>query len=225
MEITEKSSSQRGKLFSIYTILSSGKVLPIIILVVVPASAIPILYYYGTTSTESGILLFSVISIMVVLYAPYRAAYTSEKYFKRRGYGNVIHEYFVIKHILYFAIPIFIFLQILPLAPVVKITVDALLTSTFVSLLTYLSLWIVIAGLTKIILQVAKKEFRLNFAIGCIRFLAREEDEIDKMKYVIWGLDSYNAYLRRYLKLEIGNLNRRLYNFTASIRSPTRFVP
>ena len=128
----------------------------------------------------------------------------------------MINEYFVIKHILYFAIPMFIFLEILPLAPVINIIVDALLTPTFVSLLTYLSLWIVIAGLTKIIFHISKKEFRLNFAIGCIRFLAREEDEIDKMKYVIWGLDSYNAYLRRYLKLEIGNLKMIYSKISAS---------
>lgn len=198
-------------LLSTYNFLSSGKILPIIILVILPASTTLVLYLLGIVA--SPLYLISVF-IMLVLYAPYRAAYSSEKYFERRGYKNAINEYHVIKHILYVAVPVFIFFAILPYIPMIKIRIDALLPPEVESLLTLFSFWIVVAGLSKITIQVAKKDFRLNFATGCIRVLAREGNEIDRMKYIIWGLNAYNSYLRRYLKLEIDKLKKIYSNIS-----------
>ena len=64
-------------------------------------------------------------------------------------------------------------------------------------------------------LQVARKEFRFYFAKGCVD-LASNEDEIDMMKYLIWGLNAYNSFLRRYLKLEINNLKKIYSKVTSS---------
>ena len=203
----------RKRLHSVYIFLSSGKVLPIIILVILPAFTILLLYTIGIV--DNPLYLISVI-IMLVLYAPYRAADPSEKYFKRRGHENAINDYHVTKHILYVAVPMFIFFAILPYMTIIKSIVDALIPPDMVYLITLFSFWIVISGLLKIIIQVAKKDFRLNFAIGCIRVLAREGNEIDRMKYTIWGLNAYNSYLRRYLKLEIGKL-KKIYSLISSL--------
>jgi hypothetical protein len=212
MEIAHKSQLRKTKLFSAYRFLSSGKILPIIILVVLPAAAILL---YGLSYFVGSVALAFSLFVMTILYAPYRAAYSTEEYFKRRGYENVISEYFVIKYILYFAIPMFLFLTIISLRPGFERYFDAVLGSEIVDVLRLLFFCIVIAGLTKTMLQVARKEFRLYFAVGCIRVLARREDEIDMMKYLIWGLNAYNAYLRRYLNLEINNL-KKIYSKISS---------
>ena len=209
----------RKKLFSVYTFLSSGRILPLIILVAIP-SVIIIGSGFLSFNISAYLLGFSFI-VMIMLYAPYRAAYSTEEYFKRRGYENVIAEYFAIKYVLYGAIPVFIFFTVLSLMPEFERYFVAVLGPEVVFALRTITQYIVIAGLIKIVLQIARKEFRLYFAVGCIRFLARKEDEIDSMKYLIWGLNAYNLYLRRYLKLEINNL-KKIYSIIGSAASTER---
>lgn len=212
MGLTLKDHLPKLGLLSAYRYLSSGKILPIIILVLLPMTAILI---YGSLSyVIANVVLFFSFFVMIILYAPYRAAYSTADYFKRRGYDNVVNEYIIIKYILYVAIPAFIFLTIVSFKPEYQRYFDAVLGPDMVFALRLSFFSIVVAGLIKTMLQLARKEFRFHFARGCID-LANKEDEIDMMKYLIWGLNAYNSFLRRYLKLEINNL-KKIYSKISS---------
>jgi len=74
----------------------------------------------------------------------------------------------------------------------------------------------VAAGLLKIVLLIIRKDFRLHFAKTCFRILLRKKSEAEKMKYLIWGLNSYDAYLRRFIKLQISDL-KAIYSKVSSL--------
>ncbi len=85
----------------------------------------------------------------------------------------------------------------------------------------YLELFLaltVFAAFLKLIFAVSRTQFRLSFAKGCFNLMAEKKDEVEKMKYFVMGLNSYNSYLRRQIKLEISDL-RKIYSWIAS--SPT----
>ena len=77
---------------------------------------------------------------------------------------------------------------------------------------------IVIAGILKVVFAIARKEFRLYFARGCFRIIQEKDDEVEKMKYFVKGLNSYNLYLRRQIKLQIDDL-KSVYSKIASSSS------
>lgn len=163
--------------------------------------------------------------IMVIVYAPYRSVFPTEEYFRRRRYENVITEYNVIKDLLFIAVPIFVFFTILNtvmlgfqsdfLQYIVTLMGGILLAGMILVPLTI----IVIAGLTRIFLQVMKKDFRWYFAKGCFMTASQKEDDVEKMKYIILGLNAYNSFLRRYLKLEIEDLKKIYSRISSEPRS------
>ena len=71
------------------------------------------------------------------------------------------------------------------------------------------------AGILKVVFAVARKEFRLYFARGCFRIIQEKDDEVEKMRYFVKGLNSYNLYLRRQIKLQIDDL-KAIYSRIAS---------
>jgi hypothetical protein len=215
----DKKVLQTGKkLFSTYKILTSGKLLPIIVLVVIPMMTVLAYIFFNLfTSVYFGFLFI----VTIVLYAPYRAAYSTEEYFKRRGYENVINEYRIIKYILSGVIPLYAFLTFVSLRPEFERNFAAVLGQGVLASITIVLLYIIIAGLIKIILQVIRKDFRLYFSMGCFRVYATKEDEIEKMRYLVWGINAYNLYIRRYLKLEINNI-KKIYSKISSASSTER---
>jgi hypothetical protein len=72
----------------------------------------------------------------------------------------------------------------------------------------YLLLFIVICAILKIIFAVARKEFWLYYARGCFVFMQNAKSEVEEMKYFVMGLNSYNSYLRKNIKLQIKDLKR-----------------
>jgi hypothetical protein len=48
----------------------------------------------------------------------------------------------------------------------------------------------------------SRKDFRFQFAKVCMDTLEKKEDEINKIYYLIKGLNSYNKFLKRNLKLQ-----------------------
>jgi hypothetical protein len=205
---------QRRKILTIYKKLSSGNFLPIIALVIIPFLTISLtLFSEGLGLSLGAITLYTT----VMIYAPYRAAYSTEEFFKRRGYENVINEYNNIKYILFFIIPLFIVWTIFFLLTVNNIPNPA--STYLIELFTPIQgftiqfqlTFVVIAGLLKITLLLLRKEFRVYFAKGCLTIALKKQDDVEKMKYLIWGLNSYNFYLRRHLKLEIQD-PKRIYS-------------
>jgi hypothetical protein len=80
----------------------------------------------------------------------------------------------------------------------------------------YLLLFIVIAGVLKIICALARSEFWLYFAIGCFVLMQDARNDVDEMKFFIMGLNSYNSYLRRRIKLQIKDLEKVYSKIAAS---------
>jgi hypothetical protein len=60
-----------------------------------------------------------------------------------------------------------------------------------------------LAGLLKLVFALSRRRFRLYFAKGCLSISKNSNIDVKKMEYVIKGLDSYNSYLKRHIKLEI----------------------
>jgi hypothetical protein len=60
----------------------------------------------------------------------------------------------------------------------------------------------------KILFAVWRPAFRLYFAKGCFSLIGEKTDEVEKMKYFVMGLNSYNLYLRRNVTLEINDLKK-----------------
>ncbi len=66
----------------------------------------------------------------------------------------------------------------------------------------------VLAGLLKMVFALSRKRFRLYFAKGCLSVAKNSNYEVEKMEYLIKGLDSYNSYLKRHIKLEINEIKK-----------------
>ena len=65
-------------------------------------------------------------------------------------------------------------------------------------------LWLVVgATLMKIISLITRKDFRLDFAIGCIKLIPKSKDENEKIKWLFKGLCSYNIFVNKQLKINI----------------------
>jgi hypothetical protein len=66
---------------------------------------------------------------------------------------------------------------------------------------------VVIGALVRVSSQIIKKEFRFYLAKGyCIIASKNEEGDLDKMKYLLSSLDSYNKYMLRKIKFGIKNI-------------------
>ena len=67
---------------------------------------------------------------------------------------------------------------------------------------------IIVSGtLSKIIINVVKRDFRFYYARGCFSFLIKRKDHAEKMRYLVMGINSYNKYLKKNLKLQINNID------------------
>lgn len=185
----------------------------------------------------ASIFEYIVYIIVIFIYPPYPAPLSSERYFARRG-EKAVYEYENAKRILYIAFPVFIIFLlatyneqlILPfLKPLMPAEEYILIKDNFQAAISdpafeagflFIRL-IVIAGTLKIAFALARKQFKLYFAKGCFRIIEEKiksdvnKNEVEEMKYVILGLNSYNSYIRRHLKLQIKNLNE-IYSKLAS---------
>jgi effector-binding domain-containing protein len=61
--------------------------------------------------------------------------------------------------------------------------------------------------------QIAKKEFRFYSAKAYFIILLRQDDDYKKIRYFNYGLNSYNTYLQRRLKFEIGDIEKAYSRF------------
>jgi YVTN family beta-propeller protein len=161
----------------------------------------------------------------LLLYPPYPAPFSAEHYFRERGYNAAVVEYDYVKKILYVAVPLFIILTILPLAgpqlqPIVNnyllLNLETQFQDPAFKISQAIVFLIVFSGLIKLIFAIGRKKFRLYYAIGCFWILRHlkpntRKDEVQKLSYVIKGLNSYNMYLHRHLNLHISGI-RSIYS-------------
>lgn len=224
----------------------SGFQLTIIVLIVLP-SAVIISHYFltevvinhfksiSTIDTIKQNLEYAKISVnvfstfqivvfvvMVLIYPPYPAPFSIEKYFIKRGFESAVSEFELVRKILYVAIPLLIFFTVIDL---LRPLFEQFVSDEIVSMLTnnivfysargFLFLT-VLAGLLKMVFALSRKRFRLYFAKGCLSITKASNDEVEKMEYLIKGLDSYNAYLKRHIKLGIGEI-KKIYSKIATL--------
>jgi hypothetical protein len=218
--------------------LLSGFQLTIIVLIVLPSALIishyilekVVLEYFKSISTletikqnieyaRLSVSLFSafqiiVFVVMILIYPPYPAPFSIEKYFIKRGFESAVSEFELVRRILYVAIPLLIFFTVIDL---LKPLFEQFISDEIVSMLTenivfysargFLFLT-VLAGLLKMVFALSRKRFRLYFAKGCLSIAKNSVDEVEKMEYLIKGLDSYNSHLKRHIKLEIHEIKK-----------------
>jgi hypothetical protein len=159
---------------------------------------------------------YGVFVVMLVLYPLYPSAFSVEKFFIKRNPESAIIEYETLKKIVYALFPLFIFafafligrtMEENPLGFVIKYLGDPITSSLFVTIIG-VTFFIVGSALLKIILLIARKEFRFYFAKILFRAILKKEDEAEKIKYLVRALNSYNKYIRRSLGLEINDLKK-----------------
>jgi hypothetical protein len=226
--------------------LLSGFQLTIIVLIVLPSAVIishyflteVVINYFKSISTIDTInqnleyaklsvnafSTFQIVAfvIMVLVYPPYPAPFSIEKYFIKRGFESAVSEFELVRKILYVAIPLLIFFTVIDL---LRPLFEQFVSDEIVSMLTnnivfysargFLFLT-VLAGLLKMVFALSRKRFRLYFAKGCLSITKASNDEVEKMEYLIKGLDSYNSYLKRHIKLGISEI-KKIYSKIATL--------
>lgn len=176
------------------------------------------------------------IAVFIVIFAAY-PTYTliypivCRKYHKDY-FKNIAVEYEYVTKILWISIPLVVIFSLIPLiasvasgydlAPLFNSIVESLKQSPdVVSGLSYTSDYLVLVvstGFLKIALSLVRTEFRLEFAKGCLEIVSEENNEFKKMKYLMKGLNSYNKFIRKQLKMNI-NLSAIYFKI---INSPTK---
>jgi hypothetical protein len=241
---SDKASSLYSNLDKRISLLS-GFQLTIIVLIVLPSAVIVshyfltqvVINYFKDISTvetinqnleyaKLAVNLFStfqivVFVVMVLIYPPYPAPFSLEKYFIKRGFESAVSEFELVRKILYVAIPLLIFFTVIDL---LRPLFEQFVSDEIVSLLTnnivfysargFLFLT-VLAGLLKMVFALSRKRFRLYFAKGCLSITKSSKDEVEKMEYLIKGLDSYNSFLKRHIKLGINEI-KKIYSRIAT---------
>lgn len=187
------------------------------------------------------LLLVSIVAITVSAYNAYRyrdpARKGSELYFTdtdcfRRI--DLILRYDLLKNAILILIPLVIIFML-----VYHVALAQLTNSTFVSNFLYaLKLGfavptILIFGMMNPI-YTFRKEFRYYLAKecflvskDCFQLNKKETDEnktVETTKYILLGLQSYNAYIKRNIGLQINNINRIYSIITSNKDSPGRYV-
>jgi uncharacterized short protein YbdD (DUF466 family) len=201
--------------------LFSGRILPLIIFVVIPA-AVSILSYqieqpvvYTLGDLGADLVPIDFLYILLFAYALYPIGYSSNTYFKKRGFQNAIIEYIYVKKILCVIIPIFIILGIMG-----RYWIELDLYTLGDSFFNTFTLWIiiytiainlsypVIAGIIWIIIRSMKEDFRFYFAKACFASISERMEELKRARYLLMGMKSYDKYLQNNLKLHINDIKK-----------------
>jgi hypothetical protein len=171
---------------------------------------------------------YSVFLVTLLVFPPFPAPHSTEKYFRIRGFENAVIEYEFVKKILLVTlvllISILVFTILLPFIhsyfppPLNRLLDPSILTAPRTGeeilplhIIYYLRFYlfiIVVGAFLKILFAIGKSEFRLYYAMGCFRIIQRRENEVEKMRYMIKGLNSYNKYLKRCTNLQINDLTK-----------------
>jgi hypothetical protein len=179
-----------------------------------PVTVVFIVHFINGFQYGVFIAIFIAYPLYTYVY-PYVCRKCHKPYFK-----DIVIEFEFIKKILWIAIPLtFIFYYIIPVQnlhflgiPIPRPPWDhdigpymAYVYRHLQPVIDVLSLLQLMtsAGLIKMAFLLARKEFTLDYARGCIQLLSKKKDEVEKMKYLMTGLSSYNKYIRKRLKVSI----------------------
>jgi hypothetical protein len=160
----------------------------------------------ATVSHEFGVPLLSAASLTIcLLYGFYPLKYHGDDYFKKRGFVAGINGYRLVKKVLYFEIPLFVFLSVI-LYTVSFFTPNQRsgLAFWFVCYTSQTALeYSVTAGVLWIFCQTIRKEFRYYLAKAYVKSIPDNNDDTEKISWLSMALKVYNKYLLRIVKLQI----------------------
>jgi hypothetical protein len=207
----------------------SGKTFRITFLTFIPSIIALYMYVYGYNyfraiatgnSFDLGSNYFAFVSLVsalacylaVIIYGLSPLTFTTKKYVK--SYQDIADEFEFVKKILFIGIPVLIILTIIDQL-FTYFQLSSYLTSHYLLLYDFsfailaFSMAIVIGALLRVASHIIKREFRFYLAKGyCIAASKNEEGDLDRMKYLLSSLDSYNKYLLRKIKFGIKNVNK-----------------
>ena len=160
-----------------------------------------------------------------ILYGIYPALNKTEKFYRKRGYVNVVLEYGFVKKFLFVTIPLVIIFNIFsdfnPFLDLIfsenSYEATEAYPPNFSRNLHFGFLWmgikiiltyVTIAALIRIITQIAKKDYRFYFAKAYCQIISEKRNNFEKIEYLFPLINSYNKYLQRNLKVEINNIKK-----------------
>lgn len=153
--------------------------------------------------------------VMLIVYPPYPAPYSADKYFMTRGFQSAVTEFELVKKILYVAVPLLIFFAAINLIQIVidpflhvkGIILPVINTEVFqgARMMIFLA---VLAGILKMVFALTRRKFRLYFAKGCLELMKKSKDEVEKMRYFTMALNSYDSYLKRNIDLQFNDVKQ-----------------
>ena len=159
----------------------------------------------------------TVLVIMLLIYPMYPAIFPTQEYFKKIGNCNAVFEYKILKRIVYVLSPFFVYGLIFLITQRIflqnpMLEIMNFLPSSFVFyfflIIIVPSFFIVGSALIKILYLISRRQFRYYFAKAYFSMLLKGEDHVEKTRYLVEALNSYNKYLRRNLGLQINDLKR-----------------
>jgi hypothetical protein len=174
--------------------------IPLFILVILPFILIFSEIYYIQINADYPIFLkyFEIIVVAIIIIYILFSSY--EKYWKINEL-NLVKEFEFLKRLMYIGLPLLIIIMF------VFINTNNPATPNW-SFPLFSGLIIIVSGtLSKIIINVVKRDFRFYYARGCFSFLIKRKDHAEKMRYLVMGINSYNKYLKKNLKLQINNID------------------
>lgn len=137
---------------------------------------------------------------------------TPKTFFERNNPKSTVIEYRFVTKILYGSIPLMIissFIILILTTPSIFDQSDKIIlfSKLIVLGIVTLSVMISISGLVTFGIPLLRKDFKLYLAKYSLALSLDIDDEIEKMQYVIFGLNTYNKYLKKILKLQIKNID------------------
>ena len=176
--------------------------------------------------------------LFFMFYYHYRLAF-ADNYFEKRGYQIAINEYDYINKVLYIEVVLIIILTLLfyTLPPSMKEGyLSPLLGDGFYFLQATLIITVYITFFT-LSFSYGQRDFRFQFAKACMNVIENKKDEVNKIYYLMLGLDSYNKFLKRNIKLQFDDTmvcskiisssekNQSLNLITASFKDNDKLKP
>jgi hypothetical protein len=180
--------------------------------------------------TVLQIIEYIVFAVMIVVY-PIYPIFFLEKFMGRRNPEAVIKEYRVLKKIVIGLFPLFILSVALImttripqqniLSSFVQSFPNPMLASLFITTMGVI-FFVVGSALLRIILLNSNRSFSFYLARTSVGAISEVQDDVEKLRYLITGLNSYNKFIRRNLGLQIGNL-KMIYSRIISEDSINRY--
>jgi hypothetical protein len=180
-------------------------IVSLLIVIILPSIAMFSEIYYLEIGRgyPSYLGYFEFITVIILfVYALLPVLLPSKRYFKSQSSENLVAEYEFLKKLMYVGIPLLVIVMIIFLRTFQPERLNF-------SYALFPGLILIVGGaLLRIISNTAKKDFRYYYARGCFHLLSKRGDRAEKMSYLIMGINSYNKYLKRTIKLQISNINK-----------------